>query len=409
MMTRSTSAPARPLASLAHLVQGGDLDSFFRRTWARDTHLCPGALAGAVDQLLTLEAFEELIATLPRAAEGWLHLARGGVKAIPQGMVDADGMLDLGRIRAAFADGETLYLTKAERLSPPVAHLCRTVELDLRARGVGLRQPVNAHVFLTPPDSQGFPVHRDEHGSFILQLEGTKAWTVHEPAAGPPPDRPLRTGAVSKAALAGTRAHRHELRAGDVLYMPEWWPHEAHATHSHSLHLTLRVFPLRWVDLVLALGPEHPALARTVPAGAEVAELAGPLLELLASQAFVGPLAGLLGDLDRARAVPQRPLPRDGLRQLLGLDRIQEDTPLVRCEGVTCAVFTVGDEVSLVFPGGVIQGPALIRPVFEHLARAVSLRARDLPPIPGGTYDCLSIVRRMVRDGVLRAAGEVEG
>jgi hypothetical protein len=379
-----------------------------RDTWARATRLYPRSLGETAGEILSLRTFEVMLATLSRAHEGWLHFASGGLKPVPQGMVDEDGMLDLRKIRAAFAGGETLYLTKAERLSPSLMQLCRAVELDLVARGVGLRKPVGSHVFLTPPGSQGFPPHRDEHASFVLQLEGSKQWTVYEPSAEPEaaPGAVLRPGGVDPSSLARARAHTHELRAGDVLYMPEWWPHEARTSSAHSLHVTVRVFPLRWMDVLLELCADHPALCEPVPrhAATRPGEALEPLVGVLGSRRFLEPLPGLLEEILRRHEVPRTALPDDGLRQALAIEQVDLDTPLVRSAGASCRVFEAGGQVCIGFPGGVIRGPSLIREVFEYVAGTTSLRPRDLPPIAGRDYDRLGVARTMIRDGLLRIA-----
>ncbi len=392
--------------ALSRLISPADVDTFFHDVWGQSDRCFRQSLGRGAADLLSLEGFELIIGTLNRAHEGWLHLARGGLKPLPSDMVDEEGMVDLKKIRAAFAGGETLYLTKAERVSLPLMRLCRSVELELAARGVALRRSVNAHVFLTPPESQGFPAHRDEHASFVVQLEGSKEWTTYGPAPGQTAAEAgaFRPGGVGPDVLRSMSARTHHLQAGDVLYMPEWWPHEARASSSHSLHVTLRVFPLRWVDLVLELCSDNPALSGAVPPGltARPEDLSGPLVSVIRSKEFLESLTSRLGVVARRRAIPRSLLPEDGLRQALGVDEIHPDTLLVRTEGTACAVCDAGGDSVIEFSGGGIRGPAIIRPVFEYVARVMALRPRDLPPVAGGDYDRLGIARAMVRDGLLR-------
>lgn len=393
--------------SLEHLLRPVDAESFLRDVWDRSSCVCRQSLAGMEAEILSLSGLELILATLNRAHEGWLQLARGGRRAVPPQMVDKDGMLDLRQLHAAFGSGDTIYLTKAERLSPSLMQLCRAVELDLVARGMGLRRSVNAHVFLTPPESQGFPPHRDEHASFVLQLEGTKEWMVYEPAADAPgaQDDLQRPGLVDPRSLSAMNATSYRLEAGDLLYIPEAWPHEAKTSRSHSLHVTLRVFSLRWVDVMLELCNEHPGLIGAVPRHAVGAPqgLATHLADVLGSPRFQQPLAGLLARVARRHVVPETVLPDDGFRQVLDLGRIELDTLLERRAGVSCHVFDDGDAVCIGFPGGVVRGPALIRNVFEYVARVPVLRPSDLPALANrAKYDRLDVARTLVRDGVLR-------
>ena len=389
------------------LIRPSEPGPFFEHTWGRNPSLYHQSVADA-GAIMNLSSFERLLATLNRAHEGWLHLARGGLKPVPLDMVDAQGMLKLHKIRAAFASGETLYLTKVERLSDPLMQLARAVELDIIAQGVMLREPVNAHLFLTPPHSQGFPLHRDEHASFVIQLDGRKEWTVYKPlpqSSGTYAEAP-RAGGVCPSSVEDAEKYTYQMQPGDVMYMPEWWPHEAQAVSSHSLHVTLRMFPLRWVDLALELCADHPALAGTVPRTVpnEPAAIFEPLLDLIASSDFRRELPTLLEKSTRRHSVPKSVLPDDGFRQILGLDLIELNTPLVRSAGATCRLFETGGEVCLEFPGGVIRGPASIKQVFAYVATIPHLRPQDLPAVADLAYDKLNVARMLVKDGLLRVA-----
>jgi len=387
--------------TLSDLLRPTTVGSFLDDTWGR----APGVFRHdpGGDPLLTLDGFERMLASLNRAHEGWLQLARGGRRVVPAEMVDADGLLDLRQVRAAFRDGETLYLTKAHRLSPSLMRLGRSVEVELAGHGVALRSPVSAHVFLTPPGSQGFPPHQDEHGSIVVQLDGSKEWAVHPPAATGEVRRP---GGVDLLALGPPTAYR--LDPGDVLYVPEWWAHEARTSSSHSLHVTLRAFPLRWADLVAGLCEMHPGLREALPRGVagNPKALTELVVELLGSRAFLDPLPGQVEAEVRRRSMPSTVLPDDGLRQQLLLDRIGPDTRLVRSAGMVAQVVEDGGAVTITFPGGAIRGPAALRDVFDEVAASDEVRAADLPLPPGDDDPRLDVVRRMVRDGLLRLADD---
>jgi hypothetical protein len=387
---------------LSRLIRPVNPQTFFQDRWGKAACLFTDSFGAEAGEILSLEAFERLLATLNRAHEGWLHFARGCLKKVPPDMVDQAGMLDMRKIRAALTSGETLYLTKAERLSPSLMHLCRDLELELMARGIGLRESVNAHVFLTPPDSQGFAPHRDEHASFVLQLDGAKEWTVYDPMEVT--EGILRAGGVDPARLRLVKNRTYHLQVGDVLYIPEWWPHEARACSRHSFHVTIRIFPLRWIDLMLELCVVHPALSEALPREATTnpQQISEALNGLLGSKPFVDRLPKLLDEIVRCKTVPRTALPADGFRQALALQQIELDTLLVRSAGTTCVIFATDGEVRLQFPGGSMRGPAALHKVFDYVVRTTSFRPRDLPAVTGHTYDRLTVARAMVREGLLR-------
>jgi hypothetical protein len=394
---------------LEPLLRPLSIDTFLREYWDLRPWLGRSCLtASATQQMLSLESLESILASLHRPGDGWLQLARLGRRALPDRMLGDDGLIDMRELYAAFAQGDTLYLTKAERLAPSLMHVCRALELELGGHGLAVRQPVNAHVFLTPPGAQGFPAHRDEHASLIIQLDGAKDWTVYDRRTErrDPDAPPLRPGQVDPRAL-GADVLSYHLEAGDVLYVPELWAHEAQAQDRHSMHVTLRVFSLRWSDVLLAMVGRHPGLTAPVPRHllADPAALAESLTALLDSDILRAPLARLAAEVARERGVPQRVLPDDGLRQvIIGAD-LDIDTVLERRAGAACRVHVEDGRVALAFPGGAVRAPAVMEEVFRFVAATPRLRPRDLPAIAGNArYDRVDVARTLVRDGLLRIA-----
>lgn len=99
------------------------------------------------------------------------------------------------------------------------------------------------NVYWTPTGSQGFAPHYDDVDVYILQLEGTKLWTVYESDGSElfpllPTTSSLDFHPSELAALPSTQ---YELKPGDVLYLPRGFIHHALAMehNEHSLHITL--------------------------------------------------------------------------------------------------------------------------------------------------------------------------
>lgn len=346
-------------AGLARLIAPAPVETFAATLWGRATCRAAGALAGE-RPFLDIDGFEAMVARLGDAANGWLHLARGGLCALPPSLLDGDGLVDLARLRSAFAQGHTLYLTKAQRLDPALACWADAIAGDLADAGVALDREVSAHLFLTPPGGQGFAPHRDAHASFIVQLEGSKEWLVYPPdpadgedAAGAQP------GPVPAGALAGRAAEIHRLAPGDVLFMPEWWPHHARAGERASLHVTFRLFPLRGEPLPAAL---------------------------------------------RRQRIPRRPRPGRTLSQIGRLPELTAQTRLVRARAGPCECFAHQGRAHLLFPGGEVCGPEAFLPVFDYVIRRRTFRPADLPELEQADYHRLDLVRAMIRDGLVEFA-----
>ncbi|MDV9187863.1 cupin domain-containing protein [Streptomyces sp. SR27] len=391
--------------TLAELLRPTDAAAFVDSVRSREPRLFPGVASSAPP--LDMDGFEAMLGALHHAHEGVLHLARGGDRRpLPPTLVDADGMLDLRQVRRLFEDGETLYLTKAHRLSPALADLCRGIELDLAEHGVALRAPAGAHVFATPAAAQGFAPHRDDHGSLVVQLDGHKIWRVEE---GNGPQQPCGVPAREWARIP---QREFALEPGDVLYVPEYRGHAARTGTASSLHLTIRLFPLRWRDVLDEVVAGLPGLDAPVPHArtADADALAAGLADLLGSPGIRTALPGMLGGLSARRAARRTVLADGGLGERGGLEGIDEKTWLVRARGTDCRVSADDVSATIHFPGGAVRGPIGVLAAFEHVAGARVLRAVDLPGTlaPRAAVD---VVRKLVSEGLLRRSrpGEIDG
>ncbi|QKW21299.1 cupin [Kitasatospora sp. NA04385] len=140
------------------------------------------------------------------------------------------GYADGAAVRALIRDERaTLLLRYVDQWHHGVRTLCHGLAAELG-------RPVEAFYFLTPPGTQGRPVHRDDADVFVVQLSGAKRWWVH----GGPADGnwvPEREDGDPGEALLDT-----VLRPGEVLYVPRGFAHRARAEEgAPSAHLSLTV------------------------------------------------------------------------------------------------------------------------------------------------------------------------
>jgi ribosomal protein L16 Arg81 hydroxylase len=197
----------------------------------------------------------------------------------------------------------------------------------------------------------------------------------------------------------------YELQAGDVLYLPEGWAHEAFAEGSHSLHATVRLFPLRLVDVVVSLASTQPELARAVPRRGldDEALLTSRLLALLDSSDFRAQLGLAVAQYARDQFLPARALPEDGLQHVLVAPALTLETLLVRRASATCDVYVDGKDAVLAFPGGKCKAPAALESLLREIASGREFRPSDLPCLgPDAAADRLAMVRQLVNAGLLR-------
>lgn len=94
---------------------------------------------------------------------------------------------------------------------------------------------VHGSCFITPPSAQGFTAHYDTYSFFALQLFGTKKWNIYNRTPLPPirEDRD-----VDEPWTPEPPTQELVLKAGDFLYVPRGFFHDAETSQEPSIHLS---------------------------------------------------------------------------------------------------------------------------------------------------------------------------
>lgn len=99
---------------------------------------------------------------------------------------------------------------------------------------------VHANIYISPPGGAGFDVHWDTHDVFVLQLSGSKQWSLYESQVGLALSEEVSTRLRSEE-LSSHSLSQVVLDAGDLMYLPRGIPHSAKANDRESIHVTLGV------------------------------------------------------------------------------------------------------------------------------------------------------------------------
>jgi bifunctional lysine-specific demethylase and histidyl-hydroxylase NO66 len=302
------------------------------------------------------------------------------------------GSADVGRIAAEWEAGATIVLQALHLNWRPLAVFCRHLE---RALG----HPVQTNAYYTPKGSQGFAVHHDTHDVFVLQVAGEKRWLLSEPLL----ELPLEAQRWSKElGEPGEPVEDLTLRAGDTLYLPRGWLHEAATSEADSLHLTVGIKTYTWMDAfkaALAECAEDLEFRRAVPAdGIGGEELVENLRERLDPDTVAG-------RMNRRFVTSRAPIRDDQLSQVRALAQLDQETLVERRPTIIAGLAAAGERVALVFEGKEVRFPAAVHAEVEYCAEIDEpFRPADLP----GDLDAdgrLVLVRRLVREGFLRVTG----
>jgi hypothetical protein len=397
--TRTTRTPRRAArAALARCLEPVDAETFFAEHWERRPLAVRRDQPGRFDDLLSEADVERLVCSTAirypacRLVREGGQLDLGGYTRDVSWRPPFTKTVDVERVLAEWEAGATIVLQALHVGWHPLAVFCRLLE---EALGHG----VQANAYYTPRGSQGFAVHHDTHDVLVLQVAGEKRWLVYDPLL----ELPLKHQRYSPALGAhGEATDDLVLGAGDTLYLPRGWLHQAETSATDSLHVTIGIVGYRWIDAArdaLAECEGELAFRRGIASdGATGAGLADALAERLDPELVER-------RRNRGFVLSRRPIREDGLSQRRALALLDAETPLERRETVIADLEEHDDGVVLVFEGRELRFPAHAAPEVEAcFEQEGPFRASELP----GALDLegrLVLVRRLVREGFLRVRG----
>jgi lysine-specific demethylase/histidyl-hydroxylase NO66 len=367
-------------------------ERFASEVWGRTALLTRGV--SDFSDLFSANAVDELVSRRGLRTP-FLRVAKGGSTLPESSYTSPAGVgatisdqLDDTQLWRKFGDGATLVLQALHRTWEPVSSFSTKLSTELG-------HPVQANAYVTPPQNRGFDDHYDVHDVFVLQIEGTKRWIIHEPVhVDPLRGQPWtdRRSAVAEAAQ-GEAYIDTVLEPGDVLYLPRGWLHAAQAQGKVSIHLTLGIHS--WTRHALA---EHlaqaalealcddPGMRRSLPMGVDgpEGEIAA-VRERLAAAVLEADTTSLF---QRARRGQGRPAPLGPVAQLAAVENLGPES-LVRLRDALEARFEGSRLTTRV---GWLDFPEVDLPSVRRLLDGEARLAADLG---------VELVERLLRAGVL--------
>lgn len=377
--------------SLGKILHPLEPSRFFEEYWGKRSLLLPGPRDRFADLFSSRKIGQLLYYQRPKPPDG-MALVKGS-RYCDSRWTNADGTPHPDRVRAAWLDGYTLVVNNLGRLWEPVAQFAAALTEELH-------HPVDVNLYYTPPGSQGFEAHYDVMDAFILQLEGSKIWEVREAAAFLPlADEHVPVHPDNLPPLA----FEEELEEGGVLYIPRGHVHSARTADTASLHLTVGIQAVTWIDLfasAMSAARQDGRFREALPPGFlhGAPGLEERFRELLAELPRYLSLESSLSHLAE-NSVVSHPAPTgDDLLKLEG--DLGPSSVLSHRQGVLCRTLEGPGHAGIQYSGGKIVGPAKIAPALRYIAANRRFSASSLP---GDLNDRerLVLLRRLVRDGLL--------
>jgi lysine-specific demethylase/histidyl-hydroxylase NO66 len=395
--------------TLEDLIYPVGVEKFLDENWGRSLLAVRRHSPDFFARLFSLSDLDACLMTAANSAGYILHViaSQGSNRSTTMTAVSA---VSKDALYSSFLSGDTIRLIGVEKFWPPVHLLATALQEALDATA-------GVNLFLTPAHSQAFPLHFDNTDAFIVQVGGSKRWQIWEPTYELPLDSRLSERHVSSRMEKDETKLRllkdFVLESGDVFYMPRGFYHKAIALDELSLHLTISLHPVSWVDFftrafeLAAL--EDPALRENLPPAFVASRRARQSMQetfahLLArfseGMSFEATLDSVVEEQIKARKLP----PDGHFAALASLSEIVASSWVEKRRGLACLVEESPEKSGIRFAGQGVQGPRILLPAFEFIRDQQRFRASDLPGA-ASLDGKLTLVRRLVREGLLRPAG----
>lgn len=350
------------------------------------------------DELLSVADLDTVLGT-HSAKYPDISLVRGDSDVSRGDYANSAGRIQPLEVARLFDDGATVIFRQLQERVPTLARLCVALGRRFSSR-------VQTNVYLTPADAQGFAPHWDTHDVFVLQISGTKRWSIYDTKVR----LPLRGQRFERGTLPGDVSEEFELGPGSAVYLPRGLMHSARSTDQASLHITLGLTAFTWaeflVESVNAAALEEESLRRNLPhrfasqgfSAAERERLFGEKLSLVQSRFDPDVVWRRFSDEVLAADVP---LFTDLLSQRFREDPLAPRSRVRRRVDLIVKAENEGETCLLRFSGHELRLPGHVWPALQFAMTADEFAVQDLP-------DCLdaegklTLVKRLVSEAILQ-------
>ena len=376
--------------------------TFFNEYWEERPLLISRNDSEYYASLLTLNEIDPLVTVFPPDSVALVNADKpiGIADMARAGTSTAVASLDVIKACQLFAGGATIVVRDAHERVATLARLCRSLESEVGA-------PVKANLYMTPPHGKGFDIHYDTHDTILLQLAGSKEWSIFDSPVRLPLAGQHHTPSQHKP--NGPPMMSFVLNAGDFLYIPRGFLHHGRSCDDTSLHATFGVRSYRWADVFLEamaqLCLSDPAFRRALPIGfgqpgfdlAAARQVFADLVSRVPRQANADPVLQRLADefiVSRRAIVPGQ------LDQVVAAQALSLNDEIGARPNVIFGLHREDGLVRIRAHGRDIQLPVEADGAVSFALLNKRYRVRDLPGDIDDD-DRLTIARRLIEEGLL--------
>jgi len=377
--------------SLGSLVAPISQTSFLSDYWEKQTLLVKRQNPNYYKGLFSLEDFDTATSSISNYVKMVEATANKKVRHHGPGATSKD------RILSDMHEGSTLVLDSVQDYEPKLGLMCRKL-----SQQSGFRFQTN--LYLTPANGKGFTPHWDNHDVFVLQVMGSKHWTVEKnrrlfPEKGsfiPDLNRQFEGD-----------LHTFTLEVGDMVYIPAGYVHAAECGSEPSLHITLGTYPTTLDEFLIAavkaLVAEDDRLRSALPVNFlqdgrdNIVERARQVFETLGDPDLLGKIL----DTYRNEAVKRFPLDITGsVVAHFQPKPIQLNDRFGLRDGIVFTTREIADTITIYVGARSVTFPEFFAPALKFCLGVPSFLVRELP---GDIEDeeRAVFVERLVQEAIL--------
>lgn len=395
------------LQDFSDLIQPINIQDFEANYWEKQFIHIQRDNPDFFSSLFSVEDLDKLLEyNRPRGTS--LRVVKNQQPMNPSIYENKDGSLNLNQLYVAYADGHTIVINEIQRFWDPIKMLVENIRNYTSHNAV-------ANLYLTPENEKALSPHYDAHDVFALQISGEKHWILYDDTHFKTPLLNSFQPIFQREHLTGAR--EITMKAGDILYMPRGVPHEAYTTDKSSMHITIGVHSIQWIDFItkslVNLSQKHIELRKALPIGflnsdnekllSNDAEL--DFITILQQVFHKDNIAGSLNILGEEFRTKEQPKPDGHFSSLDKMNHIDSDSQLSKREGLTSKVTNSPSGARISFQGNTIKGPSQIASTLAFISQQEGIfSVRDIPFLNDDNK--LKLAKRLVRGGLLKVISQ---
>lgn len=294
------------------------------------------------------------------------------LKSTPIGHHRKDGIINTDKAFALFNDGATFVIQAGQRYFNNLSLCC----LQLSQK---FNSPVQANLYITPNQSQGFHPHWDTHDVFVLQISGTKTWHLY----GFEKELPTKNQSFVSKDYNKDPLQTIQLNPGDFLYVPRGYVHDAVADDGISSHITIGILSFTWVRFFNEVFPqleEFKEFREAVPFWKnDLTSLIKEKTEQLKHKLSELDFDKGLDRLNKSYRAAQPQPARNYFESIRNIHAIKADTSFSINEGIIYTFVNNENGSQLHFLGKSIQFSSTMKPVVDYIFNNKKFSMNSLP------------------------------